>query len=155
MEHSPSEGANRSSASQEIPLILWDPKALATCPYPEPDQLKFSPCLPISTLENPFSVCLLSTPMSSKWPTSTPTSTRSRHTAAKTCAVCLHLQHSRLMRSTVTTLRAGQSRKPASISGRDKRFFSFQNNSYQLWGHLDPHSINARCTFPLDKADGA
>ena len=26
MEHSPSWEANRSSASQEIPLILWNPK---------------------------------------------------------------------------------------------------------------------------------
>ena len=28
MEYSPSREANRSSASQEIPLILWNPKVL-------------------------------------------------------------------------------------------------------------------------------
>ena len=122
MEHRPSEGANRSSASQEIPPILWDPKALATCPSSDSDQFKFCPCLLISVLENPFSIILLSTPSSSKWPTSTPTSKRSRHIVAKICTVCLHLQHCRLIRSTVTTLRAGQSRKRASISGADKRF---------------------------------
>ena len=42
MEHSPSWESNRSSASQEILHILWNPKANyqsqvhATCPYPEP-----------------------------------------------------------------------------------------------------------------------
>jgi len=42
MQHSPSREANRFSASQEIPRILWkvhyrvtEP---ATCPYPQPDQ---------------------------------------------------------------------------------------------------------------------
>jgi len=45
MEQSPSWEANRFSASQEIPLILWNPEGSlpqsqmpATCPYPEPAQ---------------------------------------------------------------------------------------------------------------------
>ena len=42
MEQNPSWEANRFSASQEIPQILWNPKIIttftsaATCPYPEP-----------------------------------------------------------------------------------------------------------------------
>jgi len=43
MEQSPSWEANRFSASQEIPRILWKPEGSvpqsqvpATCPYPEP-----------------------------------------------------------------------------------------------------------------------
>ena len=42
MEQSPSWEANRFSASQEVPHILWNPKVHsqvpATCPYPEPAQ---------------------------------------------------------------------------------------------------------------------
>ena len=44
MEHSSSWEANSFSASQEIPLILWNPNVHYrihepnTCPYPEPDQ---------------------------------------------------------------------------------------------------------------------
>ena len=55
MERSPSLEYNRSSASQEIPRILWDPKVhyrihnARTCPYPEPYQS--SPCSPSRTLQ--------------------------------------------------------------------------------------------------------
>jgi hypothetical protein len=43
-------------------------------------------------------------------------------------------------------------RFPAGI--RD--FFPFfPKNSDRLWAHSDPHSINAGCTFPLDKTVGA
>ena len=51
MEHSPSWEANRFTASQEIPRILWKPKVPrinvpATSPYPEPDPSIPSPTIP-------------------------------------------------------------------------------------------------------------
>ena len=54
----PSSEANRFSASQEIPCILWNLigsllrlQEPATCPYPEPNQS--SPCPPIPHPEDP------------------------------------------------------------------------------------------------------
>jgi len=55
------------------------------------------------------------------------------------------------MRSTVTTLRAGQSRKRASISGRVKRFFPFQKNSDQLCGPPRPTFNKCQVHFPLTR----
>ena len=56
MYQSPSRIANNSTASQEIPLILWNPKvhlqAPAICFCPEPDQS--IPCLPIPLLKDPI-----------------------------------------------------------------------------------------------------
>jgi len=43
---------------------LLHSEALATCPYPKPDQS--SPCLPIPLLEDYFYIILSSTPKSSK-----------------------------------------------------------------------------------------
>ena len=58
MEQSPSREANRFSASQEIPQILWNPKVSlqysqqpVTGPCPEPDQS--SPHHPFMFLEDP------------------------------------------------------------------------------------------------------
>ena len=66
MEQSPSWEANRSSASQEIPRILWNPEGSlphsqspATCPYPELDQS--SPCTPSRFLRVHFNIILPST----------------------------------------------------------------------------------------------
>jgi hypothetical protein len=60
MEQSPSWEANNSSASQEIPRIIWKPEGSllhsqqpATCPYPEPYQSNPYP-LTIQLLEEPF-----------------------------------------------------------------------------------------------------
>ena len=49
MEEGPSWASDRSSASQEIPRILWNQKVCyliydpATCPYPEPDRSSLFP----------------------------------------------------------------------------------------------------------------
>ena len=71
-EQIPSWEANRKSASQEIPRILWNPKVLyriqkrqPICPYPDPNQ--FSPCSPCHFFETCFNIMLPSTPGSSKW----------------------------------------------------------------------------------------
>lgn len=155
MKHSPFGGAYRSSASQENPPILWDRKALAICLYPEPDQFKFGPCLPTSILENPFSIILLSTPRSSKWPTSTSISTRSRNIAAKICQVCLHfiipLSYAVQWPRYGLVSRENVLRFPVGI--RD--FSLFKRIQIGSGTHPDPHSINVRRTFPRDKADGA
>jgi len=72
MEQGPSLEANRSSYSQYIPRILWNPEGQlprlqqpATCPYPEPDQS--SPWLPSHFLYIHLNIILPSTPVSSKW----------------------------------------------------------------------------------------
>jgi hypothetical protein len=152
MEHSLSRAANRSSANEEISHLLWNPKALATCPYPDQTNSKTVHAFPSQFLKIQFSIILLSTPRSSKWPTHTPISTSSRHIAAKTCAVCLHLQHSPLIRITVTTLWAGQSWKRARFPVGIREFFLFfLKNPDRLWAHPDPHSINAGALSPLTK----
>jgi hypothetical protein len=71
MEQSPSWEAKTSSATQEIPRILWNPKVHhrihehATCPYPEPDQSSLRPPPNLSKIH--FNIILPSTPGSSKW----------------------------------------------------------------------------------------
>jgi len=52
MEQSPTSEANRFSASQEIPYILWNAKfittfTIATCPYPEPHESSPWPYIPL------------------------------------------------------------------------------------------------------------
>jgi len=66
MEHSPSWEANRFSAGQEIPCILWNPEGLlpqlkvpATCPYPEPDQSSPHPQIPLPEVNKIHEVFLL------------------------------------------------------------------------------------------------
>jgi len=53
MEQNPSGEANRSSASQKIPRIFWQPEGLlphsqqpVNCPYPEPVQSSLGPSFP-------------------------------------------------------------------------------------------------------------
>ena len=54
IQQSPSREANRFSASQEIPRILWNPQGSlphsqvpATCPYPEPARSNPYPNIPL------------------------------------------------------------------------------------------------------------
>jgi hypothetical protein len=61
MEQSPSWEAKRSSASQEIPRILWNPqvhyrthKSPPPVPYPEPYQSSPCPPIPLLKLHIPF-----------------------------------------------------------------------------------------------------
>ena len=70
MEQSPSSETASSSAGQENPRILWDPKVHyrfsqqpAICPYTEPD--KSSPLVPVYCLNIHINIILLSTSMSS------------------------------------------------------------------------------------------
>jgi len=63
--------ANRFSASQEIPSVLWNPKVHyrtqqpATSPYPEAQQSR--PCPPSHFLNIYFNIILPSTPGSPTW----------------------------------------------------------------------------------------
>ena len=71
LEHSSSWEANSSSAGQEIPRILWNPKftmhsqAPATCPYSQPD--KSSPWPPTHLMKMHFNIIFPSRPGSSQW----------------------------------------------------------------------------------------
>jgi len=70
MEQSPSWEANRFSASQEIPHILWNPNVhylIHKCPPTIPEPARSSPCHQIQLLKIYLNIILPSMPGSSKW----------------------------------------------------------------------------------------
>jgi len=72
MEHSPSWEANRCSASQKIPRILWNPKVhyrIYKCPPPFTivSHTNSSQATPFHSLKIYFNIMFPSTPRSPKW----------------------------------------------------------------------------------------
>ena len=72
MQHSPSSEANRFSASQEIPCILWNPKVpyrIHKCPPPVPVLSQLDPVHALTShfLNIHFNIFFPSAPGSSKW----------------------------------------------------------------------------------------
>jgi len=70
MEQSPSWEANRFSASQEIPHILWNPNVqyvIHKCPPPVPKPARSSPCPKIQLAKIHLNIILPSITGSYKW----------------------------------------------------------------------------------------
>jgi len=72
MEQSHSWTANRASASQDIPRILWNTKVQHRTqkrppPIPILNQIKYIPCLPSNILKTLFNIIYPSMRRSSKW----------------------------------------------------------------------------------------
>ena len=85
MQQSPSWEANRFSASQEIPRILWNPKVhyrINKCPSPVPILSQINPVhAPSHVLQIQFNIILPSTPRR-RWKDNTPYTLPSPHQSA-------------------------------------------------------------------------
>ena len=154
VEQSPSWEANRFSASQEIPCILWNPKVhyrIHKCPPPVPMLSRIVPFHAFTShfLKICFNISLPSTPGSSKWflslkfPHQNPVYTS---TLPHTCYTP-HLSHSSRFEHTNNTGWAVQIIKFLIVYCLRSPVTSSLLGSNTLLSTLFPNTLSPRCSL--------